>query len=194
MPKNKSMRILLIITIIIFGIIYVTGQTEEQINTQYIILKKIKNIEIRDYKQSVNASYYSDSETEKNNYFRNLASYIFGGNSENTSISMTSPVTMRLHGNKEMLFRMPEEYTLENLPKANNPKIKFIIIPSCKKAAIQYGGYSNESIEKKKIIELKKTLQENNILHNGEFEVLVYNSPYKIINRRNEITVNITYP
>ena len=58
MPKNKSMRILLIITIIIFGIIYVTGQTENQINTQYIILKKIKNIEIRDYKQSVNASYY----------------------------------------------------------------------------------------------------------------------------------------
>ena len=107
---------------------------------------------------------------------------------------MTSPVTMRLHGNKEMLFRMPEEYTLENLPKANNPKIKFITIPSCTKATIQYGGYSNERIEKKKIIELKKILKENNILHNEEFEVLVYNSPYKIINRRNEITVNITYP
>jgi hypothetical protein len=107
-PKNKSMRILLIITIIICGIIYVFSQTESSSKNQYIILNKIKNVEIRDYKESVNASYYSDNETDNNNYFRNLASYIFGGNSENKSISMTSPVTMRLHGDKEMLFRMPE--------------------------------------------------------------------------------------
>jgi hypothetical protein len=89
---------------------------------------------------------------------------------------------------------MPEEYTLENLPKANNPKINFMVIPSCKKAAIEYGGYSNENIEKKKILELKKLLLENNIPHSDKFEVLVYNSPYTILNRRNEITVNITYP
>ena len=67
--------------------------------------------------------------------------------------------------------------------KANNPKINFVVIPSCKKAAIEYGGYSNERIEKKKILELKKTLQENNINHDEKFEVLVYNSPYKILNR-----------
>ncbi|MAO34030.1 MAG: hypothetical protein CMD03_04655 [Flavobacteriales bacterium] len=191
---KKYMKILLIFTIITIGILYMFGQTEVQTNTQYIILKKIKNIEIRDYKESVNASYYSNTEQEQNNYFRNLAAYIFGDNSENKSISMTSPVTMRLHGNKEMIFRMPEEYTLENLPKANNPKINFVVIPPCKKAAIRYGGYSNDRIEKKKILELKKTLQENNINHDEKFEVLVYNSPYKILNRRNEITVNITYP
>ena len=51
-----------------------------------------------------------------------------------------------------------------------------------------------KELRKKKILELKKTLQENNINHNEKFEVLVYNSPYKILNRRNEITVNITYP
>ena len=191
---KKYMKILLIFTIITIGILYMFGQTEVQTNTQYIILKKIKNIEIRDYKESVNASYYSNTEQEQNNYFRNLAAYIFGDNSENKSISMTSPVTMRLHGNKEMIFRMPEEYTLENLPKANNPKINFVVIPSCKKAAIKYGGYSNDRIEKKKILELKKTIQENNINDDEKFEVLVYNSPYKILNRRNEITVNITYP
>mgnify|MGYP003331157082 CR=1 FL=1 len=156
--------------------------------------KKIKNIEIRQYKESVNASYYSDSEGERNNYFKSLASYIFGGNSKNESISMTSPVTMRLHGNKEMIFRMPDKYSLENLPKANNPDINFFVIPPCTKAAISYSGYSNRKIEAIKITELKKTLLENNISHNDKFEVLVYNSPYKILNRRNEITVNITYP
>ena len=188
------MKILLVITVVTFAIIYTFSQTKISSSEQYIVLKKIKNIEIRDYKESVNASYYTDSDGEKNNYFRNLASYIFGENNENKSIEMTSPVTMRLYGKKEMIFRMPEEYSLENLPKANNPKINFIAIPSCKKAAIGYGGYSNKNIERKKVIELKKLLLENNIVHNDKFEVLVYNSPYKILNRKNEITVNITYP
>ena len=188
------MKILLIILTILAAIMYVFSKENTPINEQYIVLNKIKNIEIRDYKETINASYYTDSDKEKNNYFRSLASYIFGANSEKKKISMTSPVTMRLHGNKEMIFRMPEEYSLENLPKADNPLIKFIVIPACKKAAIGYGGYSNENTERKKTNELKELLSENNISHNNKFEVLVYNSPYKIINRRNEITVNITYP
>lgn len=188
------MRILLILGAISLTIIYAFSKTEKAITEKYEVIKKINNIEIRKYNESVNASYYSDSESERNKYFKNLAAYIFGENNKNENISMTSPVTMRLHGNKEMIFRMPEEYTLENLPKSNNPNINFFIIPPCIKAAIKYSGYSNKTIEKRKIGELKKTLLENNISHNDKFEVLVYNSPFKIINRRNEITVNITYP
>jgi len=188
------MRIVLIIAAIILAIIYAFSKTETVITDKYEVLKKINNIEIRQYKESVNASYYSDSEGERNNYFKSLASYIFGENSENESISMTSPVTMRLHGNKEMIFRMPDKYSLESLPESNNPDINFFVIPSCTKAAIGYSGYSNTRIEARKIAELKKILLENNITHNDKFEVLVYNSPYKILNRRNEITVNITYP
>ncbi len=188
------MRIVLITAAITLAIIYAFSKTETEITDKYEVLKKIKNVEIRKYNGSLNASYYSNSEGERNKYFKNLASYIFGENSRSESISMTSPVTMRLHGNKEMIFRMPEKYTLESLPKSNNPNINFFIIPACIKAAIRYGGYSNKTIETKKIAELKKILLENNIRHNNKFEVLVYNSPFKIINRRNEITVNITYP
>ena len=188
------MRILLIIVVIICAIVYAFSKNELDVSGQYVVLKKIENVEIRKYKESVNASYYSKSSEKKNNYFRNLASYIFGGNSKNESISMTSPVTMRLYGNKEMIFRMPEKYTLSNLPKSNNPDINFIVIPPSIKAAVAYGGYSNNQIETRKIAELKKVLLENNISHNDKFEVLVYHSPFKILNRRNEITVNITYP
>ena len=188
------MRILLIIVIVVFAIIYVFSKNEAEINEQYVVLKKIENVEIRKYEESLNASYYANDDKEKNNYFRNLASYIFGENSNNESMSMTSPVTIRLYGNKEMVFRMPKKYTLENLPKANNSDINFFVIPACTKAAIGYSGYSNKRIEQKKINELKEILIENNIKHNNKFEVLVYNSPYKILNRRNEITVNITFP
>lgn len=190
----KNFLFIIIISAVLI-LIYSFNNKENNIEKeQYIILKKIDDVEIRQYKESVNASYYTDNKMEKNNYFRNLAGYIFGDNTENVSIDMTSPVTMKLYGNREMIFRMPSNYTLDNLPKANNPKINFITIASCTKAAIQYSGYSNKNIEEKKIQELKNILERQNIKHDNKFELLVYNSPYKILNRRNEITINIIYP
>lgn len=189
-------KTLFIITMIalVFLIYSFKNRTNNNSQEQYLILKKIDNIEIRQYSESVNASYYSEEKEERNSYFKNLAAYIFGDNSENVSIEMTSPVTMKLYGNREMLFRMPSNYTLDNLPKANNPKIDFLTIASCTKAAIQYSGYSNKKVEKKKIQELKDILETENIKHDNTFELLVYNSPFTILNRRNEITINITYP
>jgi len=184
----------MLITAVLLLIYSFKNRTDNNVQEQYIILKKIGNIELREYRESVNASYYSKNNTDRNNYFKNLAAYIFGGNNENESIDMTSPVTMRLYGNREMIFRMPSNYTLDNLPKANNPKINFMTIASCTKAAIQYSGYSNKNIEEKKIQELKNILERENIKHDNKFELLVYNSPYKILNRKNEITINIIYP
>lgn len=190
---KKTLLIMIIAAVLL--LIYSFKIQEDNIEKeQYIILKKIDDVEIRQYKESVNASYYTDNKMEKNNYFRNLAGYIFGDNTENVSIDMTSPVTMKLYGNREMIFRMPSNYTLDNLPKANNPKINFITIASCTKAAIQYSGYSNKNIEEKKIQELKNILERQNIKHDNKFELLVYNSPFEILNRRNEITINIIYP
>ncbi|MDA7728601.1 heme-binding protein [Flavobacteriales bacterium] len=189
-------KALLIMIMIAFSLLIYSfkNNTSNSVQEQYIILKKIDNIEIRKYRESVNASYYSKGKEERNNYFKNLAAYIFGDNNKNISIAMTSPVTMKLYGNKEMIFRMPNNYTLDSLPKANNPKINFMTIASCTKAAIQYSGYSNKNIEENKIKELKNILERENINHNNKFELLVYNSPFEILNRRNEITINIIYP
>ena len=190
----KTTLFIIIITTVLF-LMYSFGNSSNNIEQeQYVILKKIDNIEIRQYRESVNASYYSEEMSERNNYFRNLAGYIFGDNTENTNIDMTSPVTMKLYGNREMIFRMPKNYTIDNLPKANNPKINFLTINACTKAAIQYSGYSNKNIEEKKIQELKNILERENIKHDNKFELLVYNSPFEILNRRNEITINIIYP
>ena len=190
----KNFLVIVMITAFLLLIYSFRNPSDNIVQEQYIILKKIDNIEIRKYRESVNASYYSKEKEERNNYFKNLAAYIFGDNTENASIEMTSPVTMKLYGNKEMIFRMPSNYTLDNLPKANNPKINFMTIASCTKAAIQYSGYSNKNIEEKKIQELKNILERENIKHDNKFELLVYNSPFKILNRRNEITINIIYP
>ena len=191
MKKN-----LLIMTGIVLLLLFYSFKNRTDINEeeQYIILKKIDNIEIRQYRESINASYFSKEKAERNNYFKNLAAYIFGDNTKNESIEMTSPVTMKLYGNREMIFRMPSNYTIESLPRANNPKINFLTINSCTKASIQYSGYSNKNIEDKKIQELRNILERENIKHDNKFELLVYNSPFKILNRRNEITINIIFP
>ena len=190
----KNFLVIVIITAFLLLIYSFRNGTNNILQEQYIILKKIDNIEIREYSESLNASYYSELKVERNSYFKNLAAYIFGDNTEKASIEMTSPVTMKLYGNREMIFRMPGNYTLDNLPKANNPKINFLTIASCTKAAIQYSGYSNKNIEERKTQELKNILAKENIKHDNKFELLVYNSPFKILNRRNEITINIIYP
>jgi hypothetical protein len=190
---RKALFIMLI-TAVLLLIYSFKNRTDNIDQEQYFILKKIGNIEIREYRESVNASYYSKEKIDRNNYFKNLAAYIFGDNTEKANIAMTSPVTMKLYGKREMIFRMPSNYTLDNLPKANNPKINFMTIASCTKAAIQYSGYSNKKIEEIKIQELKDILGRENIKHDNKFELLVYNSPFEILNRRNEITINIIYP
>ena len=86
-------------------------------DAHYKMIKKIDNIEVREYYESVNISYF---DSNSDNYFKYLANYIFGGNIENEKISMTSPVTMRQYGDQEMIFRLPERYLEEDVPKPNN--------------------------------------------------------------------------
>ena len=181
MMKTKMITTLLIL----FGT-YLYAQ--DLCDGHYKMIRKIDNIEVREYYESVNISYFDSS---SDNYFKYLANYIFGGNIKNEKISMTSPVTMRQYGDQEMIFRLPERFLEEDVPKPNNDKIKVFKLKPKTKAVIQYSGYTNSRIEKKKTAELLETLDQNNIDHLNDIEVDVFNSPFQFINRRNEITVTI---
>ena len=158
----------------------------------YEVGQIIEKIEIRAYNPALFASYINNEQADtQNSSFRVLADYIFGSNERAEEIAMTSPVVIRLFNDNEMLFRMPEKYNTENLPKPNNEKVKFIETNYVQKAVIKYSGYSNAEREAKKIEELKIILEKYNIQHNNKFELFVYDPPYKFFNRRNEISVNI---
>ena len=158
----------------------------------YQLIRTIEKIEIREYQPLLFASYInSENENPQNSSFRVLANYIFGSNDLGEEIAMTSPVIIRLFNKNEMLFRMPEKYTLKNIPKPNNKRVKLIETNYTQKAVIQYSGYSNAEKENKKIKELKTMLEKHNIRHNNKFELFVYDPPYKFFNRRNEISVDI---
>ena len=162
-------------------------------SNHYTIITKLDNVEIREFKNLIYASYIPVNDIDRNNSFKNIASYIFGGNNRDEKIAMTSPVIIKLHNQNEMAFIMPKKYTINSLPEPNNNKIQLYEERSSIKACIRYSGYSNNNTEKAKIQALKKTLKKHNIKHKNDFEVLVYNSPWKFINRRNEIIVSIEY-
>ena len=180
-----------LLTVFLFFCFLATSQELSNPKT-YIVLQNIGEIEFREYKPALFASYIHNNKIiDRNSSFRVLANYIFGSNKTGEKIAMTSPVIIRLSNDNEMLFRMPEKYTETNVPKPNDKKLKFIQTDYIKKATIGYSGYSNSKKEKNKIEELKNILKENNIKHNNQFELLVYDPPYKFFNRRNEIAVTL---
>tara|TARA_B100001758_G_scaffold247953_1_gene269049 strand:- start:40120 stop:41244 length:1125 start_codon:yes stop_codon:yes gene_type:complete len=185
------MKTILITVVGIITLLFVIKPFKETKSNQYTVIKKIGNIEIREYKKLIYVSYIPKNIKDRDNSFRNVAEYIFGGNKTEEKIAMTSPVVIKLHNKNEMAFIMPDEYTLQNLPKAKNSKLLMYEEPSNLKASIAYSGYSNKEKEKNYINKLKKELEKYNIEHNGDFEVLIYNSPYKFLNRKNEIVVSI---
>ena len=184
--KTKHFSVKILIIMFLFNSVFSKSQSQ---NDTYIVLKKIGKVELREYQPLLFASYHNDN--NQNSSFRVLADYIFGANEKKEKIAMTSPVVIKLYNDREMLFRMPEKYNKKNLPQPNNNNIKVIKSKKQTKATIRYSGYTNEQKENKMIKELKKILSENNIKHTGQFELFVYDPPYKPFNRRNEISVNI---
>lgn len=168
-----------------------TNKTEQY---SYTVLKDFDSFEIRKYKSAVFARTKVDSETYRagsGNGFRTLASYIFGGNERNESISMTSPVAMSWGDGMVMEFMMPSSYTLENLPAPNRPDIELYVKPSVIMAGLSFGGYASDQKIQEKIEELKSYLEKENIAHTGHFQYFGYNPPYQMINRRNDIVVEL---
>lgn len=159
--------------------------------SDYQILQTFDNVEIRSYNEMIYASYTPSELEGRDGSFRYVANYIFGENNKNEKISMTSPVVVKPYNNYEMAFIMPKAYSLNTLPTPNDDKIQIYKVPSSIKAAIRYSGYTSESIEIKKKQQLIEVLDKYNIFYENDFEVFIYNSPFKIFNRRNEIVVSV---
>ena len=127
------MKITFIIIIVLLGIMILTQafisksskQTEKQV---YQVMKVYKEFEVRKYEpalfSSVKLTTKSYKETSSSG-FRLLAGYIFGDNEKKQKIAMTTPVAMELGDTTKMLFKVPDGYTVEELPKPNNSKIVF---------------------------------------------------------------------
>ncbi len=183
------MRYLPLIVIIFLSPITMFSQYETQ---KFDSVSSFDGIEIRYYPPSMMIKY--DGDKNSNRGFGSLFRYISGSNDLNQKISMTTPVHMQKNNNNSsMEFVLPSNFTPESAPKPSNSSLQLYQSTSQYYAVVKYGGYTNSEKENKFSKELISKLNLNSIKIIGDPKVLVYDSPYKFINRTNEIIIPINY-
>jgi hypothetical protein len=139
--------------------------------------------------------------------FRLIANYIFGNNISvrdgglttaepaPEKIAMTVPVIAEGKGDQKtwlIQFVMPKQYTLETLPKPNNPQVKLLAMGPQKLAVIRFTGFVGDDKVQEKTAELMAWIQSKNALPLGNPRLARYNPPWSIPwMRRNEILIPI---
>jgi hypothetical protein len=190
--------ILIILGILVLGFvivqIYAMKSQSSIENYPYKIVKSFSKFEIRSYE----ATLFTSIKLTANNYkeasgkgFSILAGYIFGRNETNEKIAMTSPVSMSLEDTITMMFMVPKKFRKEDLPKPNQSNIEFREEPSKTMAAITFGGWANSNNIEVYKNKLKTALEEEGIPYSNKFYFFGYNPPFEILNRRNEVLVEL---
>lgn len=186
---------------------------------KYTVLKQTEDFELRRYDEQLVAQTWvtGDQDAASRVGFKILADYIFGNNSaangESRKISMTAPVTMQpeaKRGNGEsqeiamtapvsiqqtedkwrVQFTMPSQYTLQTLPKPNNPNIEIVEVPAQTYGVIKFSGLAGAEKVAAKTKELQSWMQGRNLTIIGKPELARYNPPWTLpFMRRNEVMI-----
>jgi SOUL heme-binding protein len=207
----KILFLILVIALIIWiiGTLLVIRWLEEPV---YTVVEKREGYEIREYASYIVAEVEVewDMGTATNAGFRQLAGYIFGGNTAKSSIAMTAPVmdttktsesiamtvpvmdTLSSSGKHIIAFTMPSKYTLESLPKPSNANIRFRVVAQSRKAVLRYSWYATpDRVEAQKRL-LTEILSRDGYKTKWEITSAQYNPPLSFPPlRRNEVMVDI---
>lgn len=160
----------------------------------YQVVKIHEVFEVRAYEASLFTSVKlatNDYKKASRSGFSVLAGYIFGGNQKNQKIAMTSPVALSLEDSMTMMFMVPKKYTKDDLPLPNTPNIQFIEEPAKTVAALTFGGWASTDKLNAYRQKLETALAKEGIGHTGQFYYLGYNPPFDLINRKNEVIVEL---
>jgi hypothetical protein len=196
------------------GVAVFGGGTVAYDSPRYRVVQTLRDIEIREYEPYLVAETVVDGglESAGNQGFRVLAKYIFGDNrgkqriamtapvsqekANGMKIAMTAPVTQEKAGDRYMIqFMMPSEYSLEELPEPNDPRITLRKIPARSFAAVRYSGTWSKRNYQKNLDLLLGGLREAGYEPSGEPIWARYDAPFKPwFLRRNEILTAFQAP
>ncbi len=205
--------IVIIVIIALWSVWGFFGSRVEQ--TNYQVVKKTKDYEIREYPAHIVAQTtvqgsYGESMGKG---FRIVAGYIFGGNTKKESIAMTAPVVAEkgevkkvsesiamtapvvatTEGDSQTIsFSMPRSYTMEKLPTPNDSRVKIVMIPAKKYAVLQFSWYRSDARIKSRQKKLLSLLTRDGIVSQGSTAYAGYNAPWTPPwMTRNEVLVEI---
>ena len=167
MPKPMTYILIALVAVIALWSVWgFFGSRVEQ--ADYTVVKRMNGYEIREYPAHIVAQTtvpgsFGESMSAG---FRIVAGYIFGGNTKKESIAMTAPVVAQKGegsqaseriamtapvvataegGSQVISFGMPRSYTLETLPKPNDPRVKIVMIPARKYAVMRFSWYRSDA-------------------------------------------------
>ena len=165
---------------------------------KYKVLSGDGDFQIRQYEPTIIAKtvVHSDHmDAASNQGFRRIAGYIFGGNTSRSKIAMTAPVTSTPQqsekiamtapvsmqgepGSYTIAFTMPSKYTLETLPKPNDPLVTIEQVPGRKMAVLKYSGTWSQERMARKTRELLDRLAKEKLRPSGEILFARYDPPW----------------
>lgn len=192
----KPTIIIIVAVLFIFSIIQLYSMSAQKgIETYpYKLVKSYDNFEVRAYEASLFTSVKlttANYEQGSSRGFSVLAGYIFGGNETKEKIAMTSPVAMSLEDSMTVMFMVPKDLDKDKLPKPDQSAIEFVDMPAKKMAAVKFGGWANDDKIEKHKQDLIKALDKEGISYTNRFYFFGYNAPYEMVNRRNEVLVEL---
>lgn len=141
--------------------------------------------------------------------FRILAGYIFGGNTRRESIAMTAPVMQSRPASEKIAmtapvsqtedgdtwvvrFMMPSGYTLETLPKPNDPRVTLTVMPAARMAVVRFSGWANDREFQRKRAELEQWTAKRGLRAVGPASYAQYDDPWTAgPQRRNEVMLPV---
>lgn len=194
--RTAVMIVGIVVLIATLAMAFVKKSVDKTETHEYEVLETFDGFEIRKYAPALYSSVqYSTSSYKQisGQGFRTLAGYIFGANENQEQIAMTSPVTMELKDTSKMMFMVPKGMSKDKLPKPNDASIYFEEYPSRIVAAIQFGGWASDEKINAHSEELAHLLEKQGIAHSGAFAYLGYNPPFDVVNRRNEVIVEVEW-
>jgi hypothetical protein len=164
----------------------------------YEVVGRMEVVEIRLYPRLILATVVGDGGGTP---FRLLFQYISGNNAGSSKISMTAPVLTPermemtapvISEGYSMSFVVPSKYTMENVPKPNDDRIKIQEVPERKIAVVRFRGRAGQKSVDEQKARLLDVLRRNGVETVREPFLMRYNSPWTPgFMRRNEVGIEI---
>lgn len=202
-------KILLCAILLLSTLTGIAMATEEP---SYTSILQEAPFEIRDYPALIAAEVTVSGERSEavSAGFRLLAGYIFGGNTRKQSIAMTAPVIQNESPNEKIAmtapvmqsadpsgwiirFIMPASYTLETLPKPNEPKVRLMPLPPKRVAIVRFSGLVDDNDVEQQTAVLRAFVAKQKLTAVGTPSLARYDPPWTLwFLRRNEIMLEVT--
>ncbi len=175
---------------------------------QYSVVVTDGPFQIRDYQACIVAevavSGGQRAATQKG--FRQLAGFIFGGNARKQAIAMTAPVGLEPQsapapdappalpaaGAWLVRFTMPQTFSLQSLPRPNDPAIRLVDVPPTRYAVLRFSGLAGPDAAASKAEQLNKWIASRRLTAKGPMTLAFYDPPWTLwFLRRNEVMVAV---